>query len=79
MDEFMDEYTMSWSDAVRTENDFLRMHPRASGDDPPCRYGILGTTLLRQRCLVALRVVNAAAREQDPRCALTSFRCPAHP
>jgi hypothetical protein len=79
MDEFMDEYTTSWSDAVRTEADFLRMHPSPSGDDNQCRYGVLGAALWNQRYLAALRAANAASFEQEGALALTSSRCPAHP
>jgi hypothetical protein len=61
----MDEYTMSWSDAVRTEADYLRIAPSPSGDDDPCRYGTLGRALWSQRCLAAVRAVHASAREQD--------------
>jgi hypothetical protein len=65
MDEFMDEYTMSWSDAVRTEADYLRIHPRPSGNDSPCGYGILGTALWNQRCLAGARAaLDASAHEQ---------------
>ena len=65
MDEFMDEYTTSWSDAVRREADYLRIHPSPSGDDSPCRYGILGTVLWNQRCLAGARAaLDASAREQ---------------
>jgi hypothetical protein len=63
----VDEYMMSWSDAVRAETDFLESQPLPGPSEDVHQFGTLGRALWRERSLAWILRLNPAVRSEDAR------------
>ena len=61
----MDEYMMSWSDAVRAESTSLESHDAPRPCDDLHQFGTLGRALWRERSLAWILAQNPAVRTED--------------
>jgi hypothetical protein len=63
----VDEYMMSWSDAVRAETDFLESQSLPDPSEDVHQFGTLGRALWRERSLARILRLNPAVRSDDAR------------
>ena len=61
----VDEYSMTWSDAVRAETDFLESQPLPGPSEDVQQFGTLGRALWRERSLTWILRLNPAVRGED--------------
>jgi len=59
----MDEYTMSWSDALRTEAAFLAIDATPPPAEDLHQFGTLGQALWKERCLAGLRQLRSSGQD----------------
>ena len=63
----MDEYLMSWSDALRAESAQAQHRTLPQSADEFHQFGTLGRALWRERSLARILARNPAARTDDVR------------
>ena len=61
----MDEYSMTWSDAVRAETDFLEKQPLPGPSEDVQQFGTLGRALWRERSLAWILRLDPTVRGED--------------
>ena len=61
----MNEYSMSWSDAIRAEADFPENQPVPGPPDDVHQFGTLGRALWRERSLAWILRLDPSVRAEE--------------
>lgn len=75
----MDEYSMSWSDAIRAQTDFPEKPPAPDPADDVAQFGTLGRALWRERSLAWILRLDIAVRSDDVRKIVADLRAASAP